>query len=92
MWSVADSDQWKAIDQAYPDFVEVLTNLQLGLVGDGIVPFKNNALKHSTWVLLFTIYNLPLWLLTKKLFITLVVLIPAFPGPKAPTAENIDVF
>ena len=89
MFSVADSDQWKAIDEAYPDFAEVLTNLRLGLVGDGIVPYKNNALKHSTWVLLLTIYNLPPWLLTKKFFICLAVLIP---GPKASTAENIDVF
>ena len=46
-------------------------------------------MKHSTWVLLITIYNLPPWLLTKKFFISLVVLIP---GPKAPTSENIDVF
>jgi len=89
MWSVADSDQWKAIDEMYPDFVEVLTNLRLGLVGDGIIRYKNNQVKHSTWVLLITIYNLPPWLLTKKFFISLAILIP---GPKAPTAENIDVF
>ena len=89
MRSVANSKQWKDIDQKYPDFAEVLTNLRLGLVGDGIVPFKNNALKHSTFVLLITIYNLSPWLLTKKFFISLVVLIP---GSKSPTAENIDVF
>ena len=89
MRSVADSLQWKHIDRLYPDFAEVLTNLRLGLVGDGITPFKNNALKHSTFVLLITIYNLPPWLLTKKNFISLAVLIP---GPTATTAENIDVF
>ena len=89
MRSVVDSEQWKTIDRLYPDFAEVLTNLRLGLVGDGIIPFKNNAIKHSTWVLLITIYNLPPWLLTKKFFISLAVLIP---GPTAPTAENIDVF
>ena len=86
---VADSKQWKDIDKKYPDFAFVLTNLRLGLVGDGIVPFKNNALKHSTFVLLITIYNLPPWLLTKKFFISLAILIR---GPKSPTAENIDVF
>lgn len=73
----------------YPDFAQVLTNLRLGLVGDGIIPFKNNAIKHSTWVLLITIDNLPPWLLTKKFFISLVMLIP---GMKSPTADNIDVF
>ena len=89
MYSVADSEQWKAIDEVYPDFAQVLTNLRLGLVGDGIVPYKNIAMKHSTLVLFITIYNLPPWLLTKKFFISLAVLIP---GPKASTAENIDVF
>ena len=38
---------------------------------------------------MFTIYNLPPWLLRKKFFISLAVLIP---GPKATTSENIDVF
>ena len=89
MRSMADTEQWKSIDRAYHDFAEVLTNLRLGLVGDGIIPFKNNALKHSTFVLLITIYNLPPWLLTKKFFISLAVLIP---GLKSPTLENIDVF
>ena len=89
MRSVADSEQWKAIDRNEPEFASVHTNLRLGLVGDGIIPYKNNAIKHSTWVLLITIYNLPPWLLTKKFFISLALLIP---GPKSPTAENIDVF
>jgi len=89
MRSVADSEQWKAIDEAYPNFVSVMTNVRLGLVGDSIVPFKNNALKPSTFVLLITIYNLPPWLLTKKFFISLAILIL---GPKSPTAKNIDVF
>jgi hypothetical protein len=89
MRSVADSEQWKAIDRNEPEFARVLTNLRLGLVGDGIIPYKNNAIKHSTWVLLITIYNLPPWLLTKAFFISLALLIP---GPKSPTADNIDVF
>ena len=89
MRSVADSEQWKHLDRVYPDFAQVLSNLRLGLVGDGIIPYKNNAMKHSTFVLLITVYNLPPWLLTKKFFISLVALIP---GPKSPTAENIDVF
>jgi len=81
--------QWKNIDRIYPDFAEVKTNLRLGLVGDGIIPYKNNAIKHLTWVFLITIYNLPPWLLTKKFFISLAVIIP---GPKAVTADKVDVF
>jgi len=87
MRSVANSEQWEAIVQVYPDFAEVVTNLHVGLEGDGIIPLKNNAIKHSTWVLLITIYNLPLWFLTKKFFLAVLI-----PGPKAPTAENINVF
>lgn len=59
MMSVADSLQCKNSDHLYPNFANVLTNLRLRLVGDGIIPFKNNAIKHSTWVLSITIYNLP---------------------------------
>ena len=86
---VVDRVQWKAIDEKYPDFAQVFTNLQLGLVEDGVVPFKNNAIKYSTWVFLLTIYNLPPWLLTKKFFISLAVLIP---GPTATKLENQNVF
>jgi hypothetical protein len=89
MRSVADSPQWKSIDENFPEFAAVHTNLRLGLVGDGIIPYRNNAIKHSTWVLLITVYNLPPWLLTKKFFLSLALLIP---GPKSPNAENIDVF
>lgn len=84
-----DSRHWKNIDQVHPEFAAVKTNLRLGLVGDGIIPYKNNAIKHSTWVFLITVYNLPPWLLTKKFFISLAVLIP---GPEAVNVGNIDVF
>lgn len=89
MRSVCDSQQWKMIDRLYPDFAAVPTYIHHGLVRDGIIRFKNNSMKHSAWVLLIKIYNLPPWLLTKKVFISLDVLIP---GPKSPTSENIDVF
>ena len=89
MRSVADSPQCKKIDENEPEFATVNTNLRLGLVGDGIIPFRNNAIKHSTWVLLITMYNLPPWPLTKKFFLSLALLIP---GPKSPNEDNIDVF
>ena len=75
-----DSVHWKNIDQVHPEFAAVKTNLHLGLVGNGIILYKNNAIMHSTWVFLITVYNLPPWLLTKKNFISLAMLIPS---PKA---------
>jgi len=89
MHSIVDNEQRKAIDRAYLDFPKVLTNLRLRLVGNGIILYKNNSLKHSTWVLLITIYNLLPWLFTKKFFISLAILVL---GPKSLTVENIDVF
>ena len=86
---VADSEQWKTIDCMYPDFAQMLTNLRLGLVGNDIIPFKNNAIKHSRWVLPITIYNLPPWLLTNFFFISPAMLIR---GPNSPIADNIDMF
>jgi hypothetical protein len=89
MCSIVDSEQWTSIDQMFEEFARVKTNLRLGLVVDGIISFKNAAMKHSTWVILMAICNLPLWLLTKKFFLSLVLLIL---GPKVPTSETIDVF
>jgi hypothetical protein len=45
--------------------------------------------KHSTWPILMVIYNLPLYLVIKKFFIQLCILIS---GKQSPTTENIDVF
>ena len=89
MRSAVDSRHWKNIDPVHPKFAVMKTNLRLGLVGDGIMSFKNNAIQHSTWVFLITMYNLPPWLPTKKFFISLAMVVS---GPKAVMDENINVF
>ena len=89
MRSVIDSPQWAALDNLPGNFGTNPTDLRLGLVADGICPYGNASSKHSTWPILVVIYNLPPWLVSKKFFITLTILIP---GEKAPTSETIDVF
>ena len=81
--------QWAAIDVIDPTFKDKEKNMYLGLVSDGINPFGNQSSKYSMWPVLLMIYNLPPWLVTKKFFISLTVLIP---GDKSPTGQSFDVF
>jgi hypothetical protein len=56
---------------------------------DGVNPFSNQSLSHSTWHVVCLNYNLPPWLVTKQFFIILTLLIP---GKKSMTAENVDIY
>jgi hypothetical protein len=51
--------------------------------------FSNQSLNHSTWPIVMLNYNLPPWLVTKRFFIVLVLLIP---GKESVTSDNIDVY
>ena len=61
----------------------------MGMVADGVNPFGNQSTKYSMWPVLLVMYNLPPWLVSKKFFISLTLLIP---GDKAPNGEAFDVF
>jgi hypothetical protein len=63
-------------------------NVRLGLATDGVNPFgdKNNV--WSTWLVLLLIYNLPPWLVTKKFFMFLSIIIPR---PESVKSANFDV-
>jgi hypothetical protein len=89
MKSVVASYQWKEINRLYPEFARVSTNVRLALIADGVCPFGNQTSKHSTWIILLAIYNLLGWLVSKKFFVNLSLLIQ---GPRAPTSEFFDVF
>jgi hypothetical protein len=88
MKSVVDSPAWKHVD-LYPHFAEKENRLRFGLSLDGVNPHKLNSTSHSTWLVLLLIYNLPPFLVTKRFFITLSILIS---GKESPTSKNIDVF
>ena len=72
-----------------PSFALEPRNLRLGLSLDGVNPFPHSNTIHSTWPVLLLIYNLPPYLVTKKFFIQLSILIS---GKDSPTSENIGVF
>ena len=91
MKSIADSPVWKhvTLEHVDPSFALEPRNLRLGLSLDGVNPFPHSNTTHSTWPVLLLIYNLPPYLVTKKFFIQLSILIS---GKESPTSENIGVF
>jgi hypothetical protein len=86
---VPDSKAWKHIDSVYPGFALEERNIRLGLALDGVNPFSNQSLSHSTWPVVLLNYNLPPWLVTKRFFLMLALLIP---GKESVTSENVDVY
>ncbi|KAK2444967.1 hypothetical protein QL285_015951 [Trifolium repens] len=85
---VADSLQWKKIDNMFPNFGKESRNLRLGLATDGMNPFGNLSTNHSSWPVLLMIYNLSPWLCMKRKYIMLSMMIS---GPRQP-GNDIDVY
>jgi hypothetical protein len=72
----AYSKQWKFVDEKYPEFTTESRNIRLGLGTDGINPFSEKRSTHNLTPVVLLNYNLPPWLVTKKYFIMLSLLIP----------------
>jgi hypothetical protein len=87
--SVVDSKAWKHIDHMWPQFAVETRNIRLGLATDGMNPFGDFNLKHSTWPVVLLNYNLPPWLVTNFFFVMLVLIIP---GKEAVKDDNFYVF
>ena len=85
---MVDSKAWKHVDATHPNFVLEPRNVRLGLALDGMNPFADVSTRHSTWPVLTINYNLPPWLVTKKFFIMLTLIIP---GKESVKDKNIDV-
>ncbi len=87
--SICDSKSWKHIDMTWPDFATDPHNIRLGLTLDGVNPYANLSINHSTWPILFLNYNLLPWLTTKRFFVMLILLIL---GKEFVKNENIDMY
>jgi hypothetical protein len=88
--TIVDSPPWQHIDTFIDkEFAKEKRNVRLALSLDGVNPYSMQASSHSTWPVLIVNYNLPLWLVTKKFFITLSLFIF---GKESPMGENIDVY
>jgi hypothetical protein len=89
MRSVVDSKAWDHVNNRWPWFAKEERNVRLGLALDGVNPFKNQSLSHSTWPVIMLNYNLPPWLVTKNFFIMLALIIP---GKESVRDKNVDVY
>ncbi|KAL3681546.1 hypothetical protein R1sor_024502 [Riccia sorocarpa] len=85
----ADSKQWKAIDKKWPEFAMDARNVRFGLALDGVNPFFDKSTVWSSWPVLLFNDNLPPWLVSKKFFIHMSLLVS---GPQSITTKNVDVF
>ena len=87
--SVLDSPAWKEVQKIDSGFFEEIRNVKLGLALDGMNPFADKSTRHSTWPVFLLNYNLPGWMVTKRFFVMLSLLIP---GKESVTSGNVDVY
>ncbi|KAM6593623.1 hypothetical protein CsatA_001328 [Cannabis sativa] len=84
----ADSQAWKKVNYLNPDFAAEPRHLRLGLSADGVNPHRSLSSRHSSWPVFLVMYNLPPWLVMKRKFTMLSLMIS---GPKQP-GHDIDVY
>jgi len=84
-----DSKGWNHVHSMWPNFAQEPRNVHLGLVANGVNLFKLHRSMWSTWPVLLLNYNLPPWLIIKKFFIMLVLLMP---GKESITFANFDTY
>ena len=61
----SDAKQWQNFNDTYKDFADEPRNIRFTLSTDGMNPFVERSSKHSTWMMILTIYILPPWLSQK---------------------------
>lgn len=85
---LADSPNWKNIDNIHEVFGAESRNVRLALATDGFNPFRSLNCSHSTWPIVLIPYNVPPHMLMKQTNFILGALIS---GPKSP-GNDIDVY
>ena len=94
MRHTADSPQWKFVHtELQPEAVNMFgkdpRDMHLGLALDGMNPYSEKRSTQSLTPVIAFNYNLPPWMVTKKYFVMLCLLIPT---KLSLTGGNIDVF
>ncbi|XP_050387187.1 uncharacterized protein LOC126803420 [Argentina anserina] len=83
-----DGEAWKHFDILYPDFATDIRNVRVAIAIDGFNPWGQQSSSHSTWPVIVVPYNFPPWMLMKKEFNFMTLLIP---GPKS-LGKCLDVY
>ena len=90
MKSVADSPAWYHIDNIIDrEFSIERRHLQMELSLDGVNLFSMQMNIHSTWPMMVLLYNLSPWLVTKKFFTSLCLIISK---KESPTSDNMNIY
>ncbi len=84
-----NSKAWAHINATWPEFAADPRHIWLGLATDGFNPFGEKSSSWSTWPVIFFNYNLPPWLVTKRFFVILSLIIPGLESVKV---ANFDVY
>ena len=58
----ADGTQWERFDVKHTEFSGGLRNVRFGLSINGMNLFNERMSDHSTWLVILTMYNIPMWL------------------------------
>ncbi|XP_049345424.1 uncharacterized protein LOC125809936 [Solanum verrucosum] len=83
-----DGLAWKDFDRLHPNVALDCRNVRLGLSSDGFNPFRTMSISHSTWQVMWMVYNLPPWMCMKSEYCILSLLIP---GSRSP-GNDIDIY
>ncbi|XP_021840141.2 uncharacterized protein [Spinacia oleracea] len=84
----SDALTWKEFDERHRDFALDPRTVRLGLLSDGLNPYRLMNTTYSTWPVMLIPYNLPPWLCMKPSSFILSKLIPG----KASLGNDIDVY
>jgi hypothetical protein len=85
LWHLANQKEWKEFNDNHRDFAEEPRNVRFTLNINGMNPFAERSSKHSTCSVILTIYNLLPWLIRKRKYILLTILI------SIPTQPEVDM-
>ncbi len=84
-----DNKAWGHIDTIWPNFANDPKNIRLALARDGFNPFGEKSSSWSTWPVFVLNCNLPLWLVIKRFFMMLSLIIPSLESMKI---TNFDLY
>ncbi len=89
MHHAPNNKAWVHINATWLEFVNDPRHIQLGLATDVFNPFGDKSSSWSTWPVMFLNYNLPPWLVTKRFFMIISLIIPGLENVKV---ANFDVY
>jgi hypothetical protein len=72
-----DGEAWKHFNNVHPSFSNASRNVRLRLCTDRFNSFGSFAASYSWWLVILTVYNLPLWMCMRPKFMFLSTVIPS---------------